>query len=86
MTRTVDLLVDGRHLRAATGTTVAAALADAGVRAFRASVRGEPRAPLCGMGICFECRVTIDGVSHRRACLVSVVEGMQITTAEESVV
>ena len=85
MTRTVDLLVDGRHVRAAVGTTVAAALVDAGVRAFRTSVQGEPRAPLCGMGICFECRVTIDGVPHRRACLVSVAGGMHVTTAEESV-
>ena len=85
MTRTVDLLVDGRHVCAAAGTTVAAALVDAGVHAFRTSVRGEPRAPLCGMGICFECRVTIDGVPHRRACLVSVAEGMQVATAEESV-
>ena len=85
MTRTVDLLVDGRHVRAVAGTTVAAALIDAGVRAFRTSVRGEPRAPLCGMGICFECRVTIDGVAHRRACLVPVAEGMRVTTAQESV-
>ena len=85
MTATVNLLVDGLHVRAAAGTTVAAALINAGVRAFRTSVRGEPRAPLCGMGICFECRVTIDGVAHRRACLVSVAEGMGVTTAEESV-
>ena len=85
MTSTVDLLVDGRHVRAAVGTTVAAALIDAGVHAFRMSVRGEPRAPLCGMGICFECRVTIDGVGHRRACLVSVADGMRVTTAEEGV-
>ena len=85
MTATVNLLVDGRQVRAAAGTTVAVALVNAGVRAFRTSVHGEPRAPLCGMGICFECRVTIDGVAHRRACLVSVAEGMRVTTAEESV-
>jgi D-hydroxyproline dehydrogenase subunit gamma len=85
MTATVNLLVDGRNVRAEVGTTVAAALVNAGVRAFRTSVRGEARAPLCGMGICFECRVTIDGVAHRRACLVSVAEGMHVTTAEEGV-
>lgn len=85
MTATVNLHVDGRHVRAEVGTTVAAALVNAGVHAFRTSVRGEPRAPLCGMGICFECRITIDGVPHRRACLVSVAEGMRVSTAEESV-
>jgi sarcosine oxidase subunit alpha len=33
------------------------------------------------MGTCYECRVTIDGVAHRRACLVVVTEGMHVTTA-----
>jgi sarcosine oxidase subunit alpha len=34
------------------------------------------------MGTCYECRVTIDGVAHRRACLVTVAEGMHVTTAD----
>lgn len=76
----VTLLVDGRPVRARGGTSVAVALLDAGVAAFRASVGGEARAPLCGMGICYECRVAIDGVPHRRACLVPVAEGMQVAT------
>lgn len=36
--------------------------------AFRTSVSGEPRAPMCGMGICMECRATVDGVPHQRTC------------------
>jgi sarcosine oxidase subunit alpha len=32
------------------------------------------------MGICFECRVTVNGVPHRRACLETVTEGMEIET------
>ena len=36
---------------------------------------------MCGMGTCYECRVTIDGVAHRRACLVTVADGMDVTTA-----
>ena len=63
------------------GVTVAAALLDLGIAAFRRSVSGEPRHPVCGMGTCYECRVTIDGVAHRRACLVVVAEGMHVTTA-----
>jgi sarcosine oxidase subunit alpha len=51
-----------------------------GISAFRRSVDGTPRGPLCGMGICHECRVTIDGVAHRRACLVPVSEGMHVST------
>lgn len=80
MSETVEIEVDGRRVSVAAGCTVAAALLDHGVSAFRASVRGEPRGPLCGMGICHECRVTIDGVPHRRACLVPVVGGMRVTT------
>jgi aerobic-type carbon monoxide dehydrogenase small subunit (CoxS/CutS family) len=78
----ITLTVDGRTVRAAEGVTVAAALLDAGVHAFRRSVRGDARAPLCGMGICHECRVTIDGVPHRRACLVPVAPHMVVRTAE----
>jgi sarcosine oxidase subunit alpha len=46
----------------------------------RLSVSGERRAPLCGMGICFECRATVDGVPHQRTCLLMCREGMEILT------
>ena len=78
----VTISADGRSVRVPAGVTVAAALLDLGTFAFRRSVSGEPRAPLCGMGTCYECRVTIDGVAHRRACLVTVAEGMHVTTAD----
>jgi len=77
----VTILADGRELRVPAGTSVAAALLGGGVWAFRQSVGGEMRAPLCGMGICFECRVTIDGVPHRRACLVPAKDGLEVHTA-----
>jgi predicted molibdopterin-dependent oxidoreductase YjgC len=76
----VTIAVDGRPVPAPEGATVAAALVAAGVSRFRTSVTGSPRGPLCAMGICHECRVTIDGVPHRRACLVEVAPGMRIET------
>jgi sarcosine oxidase subunit alpha len=72
--------VDGRELAVAPGRTLAAALLDAGVAAFRHSASGEPRGPVCGMGICHECRVTVDGVPDRRACLEPVRDGMEVVT------
>jgi predicted molibdopterin-dependent oxidoreductase YjgC len=75
----VTIRVDERVLRVEAGITVAAALQNAGL-GFRRSVTGEVRGPLCGMGICHECRVTIGGVAHRRACLVMVEPGMEIRT------
>lgn len=80
---TVVISVDGVTCRADAGTSVAAALLNAGIWNFRRSVHGAPRAPLCGMGVCQECRVTIDGIAHRRACLVLVAEGMRVQTQGE---
>jgi D-hydroxyproline dehydrogenase subunit gamma len=74
------ILIDGQPFDAPEDTTVAVALLMAGQTVFRRSVSGEPRAPLCGMGICFECRVTIDGCGHARSCQIRVREGMEIRT------
>jgi sarcosine oxidase subunit alpha len=76
----VEIEVDGATLRVPEGTTVAVALLGAGVHRLRSSVRGAPRGPLCGMGTCLECRVTIDGMPHRRACLELVRPGMRVVT------
>ena len=80
MSDVVHIVADDRRVAVPAGTSVAAALLGIGSTAFRVSVGGTPRAPLCGMGICYECRVTIDGVPHRRACLVPVAEGMRVAT------
>lgn len=76
----MTITVGDREIQAPVGVSVAAALMLAGVRAFRRSVSGEGREPLCGMGVCHECRVTIDGVPHRRACLVPVRDGLHVST------
>jgi sarcosine oxidase subunit alpha len=43
-----------------------------------------PRTAVCGMGICFECRVTINGITHQLACQTPVVAGMHITYGEHT--
>jgi len=73
------LLVNDVPVTVAPGTTVASAILIAGIPT-RQSVTGEPRGPLCGMGICFECRVNIDGVQHQRSCQVLCAEGMKVRT------
>ncbi len=74
------LTINGREVKVPAGCTVAAALAIAQIAAFRHAVSGEPRAPLCGMGICFECRVTINGQPHRLSCQTVCEEGMTVVT------
>lgn len=76
----ITVRVDGRSVRVAHGATVATAVFAAGGMRFRRSVSGEPRAPLCGMGICFECRVVVDGRPHVRACMTACRDGMEVQT------
>jgi len=83
LVRSIALTVNGVPIAVAPGTTVAAAVAIAGA-GTRMSVSGEVRAPLCGMGICFECRVTIDGVPHQRSCQILCQPGFRVTTAGEA--
>ncbi len=71
--------VNGRAIDARHGMTVAAALLTAGIPC-RTSVHGEPRAPLCGMGVCFECVATVDGEPLRRTCQLLCRPGMEIAT------
>jgi predicted molibdopterin-dependent oxidoreductase YjgC len=76
----VKVWINGTRIEAPEGTTIAVAAMRSGVVAFRRSVSGEARGPLCGMGVCFECRVTVDGLAHCRSCQVVCREGMRVTT------
>lgn len=76
----INVRVNGKTLTVPAGTLVAAAILRAGKSACRRSVTGEPRGPLCGMGICFECRATVNGVAHVRTCQRLCEPGMEIAT------
>ena len=78
----VTLSINGHRVSVPVGSMVSAAIALAGVTAYRQSVTGERRGPLCGMGVCFECRVRINGHSHCRSCQVLSESGMQVQTDE----
>jgi predicted molibdopterin-dependent oxidoreductase YjgC len=80
MTDVINLSVNGVPITVLPGTMVSTAVSFAGVTRFRRSVTGEARAPLCGMGICFECRVSINGREHCRSCQVPCENGMEVAT------
>jgi predicted molibdopterin-dependent oxidoreductase YjgC len=67
----------GHAVQVSPGTTVAAACAVAGMEASRTSVSGEARAPVCGMGICQECRVQVNG-RVRLGCQTLCADGMVV--------
>ncbi|MCX4162354.1 MULTISPECIES: (2Fe-2S)-binding protein [Paraburkholderia] len=78
----VQVTIDGRLVVVPAGTSVAAALATEGVRGTRTSVSGQPRAAVCGMGVCQECRVTIDGRAHVLGCQTVCRDGLVVETTD----
>ena len=77
--RTIPIEIDGARVDAGEFDTVASALLTYDLARYRLSpVSGEPRAPYCMMGVCFECQVCVDGVEGVQGCLVRVRPGMKI--------
>jgi len=79
-TTMVEVQIGEARLRVPAGSSVAAALAQQPPGRTRLSVTGQWRAPLCGMGVCHECRVLIDG-RERLACQTVCEDGMHIATS-----
>jgi len=81
--RPITIYVNRRPCEAYEGEILLAALTAAGFKALKKShVVGEPRGALCGMGVCFECQVVVDGHPNVRACMVEVRPGMEIEIHE----
>jgi predicted molibdopterin-dependent oxidoreductase YjgC len=76
----VTIMVDGVPLDAHLGETVAGALLASGRRAWRHTRHGQPRGLYCGIGVCFDCLVAVNGTPHVRACLTPVTAGMVVET------
>jgi aerobic-type carbon monoxide dehydrogenase small subunit (CoxS/CutS family) len=75
----IEVIVDGSPLQAPAGQSLAAALLSAGRSVLRESPSGKPRGLYCGIGVCQECRVLVDG-EVVRSCVTPVVAGMRVQT------
>lgn len=72
---------DDQQISAEPGQTVAAALIAGGHLWWRRTrVHDRPRGLFCGIGVCFDCLVTINDRPNRRACLVEAQPGDQVST------
>lgn len=79
--RRLTILVDGQEVPAYEGESIAAALLAAGYRTFRLTPRGAAhRSYYCGMGVCHECLMTVDGLPNVRTCMTPVREGLRVET------
>jgi predicted molibdopterin-dependent oxidoreductase YjgC len=76
------LSFDGQPVTARSGQSAGAALTAAGIRSWRTTRTGQrPRGLFCGIGICYDCLITVDGVPDQRACLVPATDGMRLTSS-----
>lgn len=74
-----DISVNGVLHQAFPGETVAGALLAAGINVFRRTEEsGRERGQFCGMGVCYDCLVDVDGHASRRACMTAVAPGMTV--------
>ena len=69
---------EGQEITAPEGKSLAAALTEAGVRAFRDTAKEAERGIFCGMGVCQDCLVTVNGAPNTRACMTRVEEGFEV--------
>ncbi len=77
--RPFEILVDGERVTAYPGETIATALLAQGRAVLRLTPkRGQPRGLLCGMGVCFDCLVTVDGLPNLRSCVTPARAGMRV--------
>ena len=74
----LTVVVEGRPVEAHEGETVATVLLAEGMETTRTTAQGFPRGVFCGMGVCFDCLVVVDGVPNTRACMTWVREGMTV--------
>jgi hypothetical protein len=78
-----EISFDGTPIPSRDGWTVGAALTAAGIRSWRTTRLGQrPRGLFCGIGICFDCLVTVNGQPSLRACLVPAQPGDDVRTQE----
>ena len=77
----IEFTFDGESISAIAGQSVAAALLAANQRALRKTrFNNNERGVFCGIGVCFDCLVVIDGITNQRACLIEARPGMKVQT------
>ncbi len=79
----IDVLINGKIIKAFKGETIASTLLSNEYFAFKKNRKSsELRGPFCGMGVCFECLVTVNKDSRLQACVTQIEEGMEIEIDE----
>jgi NADPH-dependent 2,4-dienoyl-CoA reductase/sulfur reductase-like enzyme len=80
----ISFTFNGKQLNGLQGDTVASALIDSGLYTCRITDTGDQRGVYCGMGVCNECAVEVDGRSGELACMTYIQGGMNISTQKQA--
>ena len=82
MSEQISFTFNGTYVKCEQGQSIAAAVINTGNLALRTTRFGEePRSIFCGIGICFDCVVVIDGVANQRSCLIAAKHGMKVESS-----
>lgn len=82
MTHKITFTFNGQEFSCESGQSIAAALIAVNNRELRTTRFGnQPRSIFCGIGICYDCVVVIDGVANQRSCLVIAKPGMKVESS-----
>lgn len=79
----IEIIVDGKKMKAKKGETIAAALMANGIQIHRYTTKHhEPRGVFCGIGQCTDCVMTVNGKPNVRTCITPVEDGMIVETQQ----
>ena len=79
-----NIEVNGNKIPAKRGQTIAAAILESGIRSFRKTRKNAHRGPYCGIGLCYECRMVVDGILNVRTCATLAKPGCRVQTQDDS--
>jgi aerobic-type carbon monoxide dehydrogenase small subunit (CoxS/CutS family) len=81
-----DIYVNGQPVPVIHGQTIAEAMLAKGLRTCRNTRSQSPRGVFCGMGICYECRMVVDGIPNVRTCMTPALPGSQIKVQDDGAI
>jgi aerobic-type carbon monoxide dehydrogenase small subunit (CoxS/CutS family) len=84
MPESFEFECDGEKIAARRGQTIAEALLANGIRTFRSTLKRTPRGVYCNMGICYECRMIVDGRPNVRTCMTAATPVCKVATQHDA--
>lgn len=82
--KSIEFTLDNKTILATEGQTIAEAMMAAGHKTLRISKEGTHQGVFCGMGVCFGCRMIVDGIPNIRTCVTPVTLGCSVQTQNEA--